>query len=180
MAGRLSLFGRGGNPAQDLYFSLVGHARQPGFYRDCGVPDTVDGRYDMIVLHAVLLFRRMRAEPEEAEFADQLFEVLVADLDRSLREMGQGDMSVGKRVRQMARGFYGRAESYDRALDGAEDLENSLRRNLFGTVEPAEEHVAAMAAYVRSAVEQLERVTAAQIRAAEPGFPPPPVPAGGH
>jgi len=180
VAARLNLFGGGTNPGQDLYFAVVEHARLPGFYRDCGVPDTVNGRFDLIVLHAALVFRRLRAEPEGTEFADQLFEVFVADLDRSLREMGQGDMGVGKLVRQMARGFYGRAESYNHALAGSDELEGVLRRNLFGTVDPSAEHVAAMAAYVQSAAERLEATTVVKIRAAGPGFPPPPTPAGGH
>ena len=162
-----------GNPAQPLYYAIVAHARQPVFYRDLGVPDTVDGRFDMIVLHAVLVFLRLRGDPVAAPLVDDLFDALFADLDRSLREMGLGDMRVGKRVRQMARGFYGRAQAYDRALAGSEPLEDALRRNLYGTVAPPEDAVAAMAAYVRAASDAVAGRSLADLGAADTGFPVP-------
>lgn len=161
------------NPAQPLYYAIVAHARQPMFYRDFGVPDTVDGRFDMIVLHAVLVFLRLRGDPAAAPLVDDLFDVMFADLDRSLREMGVGDISVGRRVRQMARGFYGRAQAYDRALNGSEQLEEALRRNLYGTVTPQDEAVAAMAVYVRNASDAVAGRSVADLAAAELGFPKP-------
>ena len=178
----MKLFGVGRNPAHDLYFAIVAHCRRPGFYRDCGVPDSVIGRFEMIVLHVGLVVRRLRTidagkseqSAEALELSDRLFEVLIADLDRSLREMGEGDISVGKRVRQMARGFYGRAEAYDRGLADA------LGRNLFGTVEVGADQVAAMAAYVRDAADRLAAAPLATFRATMPEFPPPPAVLAGH
>ena len=164
------------NPAQPLYFALVAQARQPEFYRDFGVPDTIDGRYDMIVLHAALIFRRLRGAADAGTLSDDLFEVMFADLDRSLREMGLGDVGVGKRVRQMARGFYGRATAYDRALDGEDSLDEALRRNVYGTVQPEPGDVASLAAYVRAADAVLKVRTVADLVAAEPGLPSPAAP----
>lgn len=161
-------------PAQKLYFLLVRQARKPIFYINYGVPDSLDGHFEMIVLHVVLILRRLREEPNGRAFGDHLFEVLTSDLDRSLRDMGKGDMGVGKKVREMARGFYGRAEAYDRALDGKENLEDVLIRNLFGTVSASDQQVAAMAGYVRLALEKLQGVTGEKIMKTEILFPSPP------
>lgn len=182
----MKLFGVGRNPAQDLYFAIVAHCRRPEFYRDGGVPDTVAGRFEMIVLHVGLVVRRLRTQGagrsdgsrDPFELSDQLFEVLFADLDRSLREMGQGDIGVGKRVRQMARGFYGRAEAYDQGLGPGGDLAAALGRNLFGSVAPDPDRVAAMAAYVRDAAGRLAATPVAAFDAGAPDFPPPPAAAG--
>jgi cytochrome b pre-mRNA-processing protein 3 len=106
--------------AQALYLTAVGQARRPGFYTDLGVPDTVDGRFDMIVVHVMLLIRRMRAGGEAGRRVSQeLFDYMFQDMDRSLREAGVGDLSVGKHVKKMAKAFYGRAEAYETAIDTA-------------------------------------------------------------
>jgi len=128
--------------AHDLYVSVINQARLPDFYLRFAVPDTLDGRFDLIVLHAFLVMRRLRQVTAEEggeqarEVAQALFDLMFADMDQNLRELGVGDMSVGKRIKQMARAFYGRAAAYDDALaaDGA-GLAEALRRNLYGTVE---------------------------------------------
>jgi cytochrome b pre-mRNA-processing protein 3 len=128
--------------AHDLYVTVINQARLPDFYLRFGVPDTLDGRFDLIVLHAFLIMRRLRqvkaeeGEGQAREVAQALFDLMFADMDQNLREMGVGDMSVGKRVKQMARAFYGRVAAYDDALaaEGA-GLAEALRRNLYGTVE---------------------------------------------
>ena len=128
--------------AHDLYVTVINQARLPDFYVRFAVPDTLDGRFDLIVLHAFLVMRRLRQVTAEEggeparEVAQALFDLMFADMDQNLREMGVGDMSVGKRVKQMARAFYGRVAAYDDALaaDGA-GLTEALRRNLYGTVE---------------------------------------------
>ena len=174
-AGVRRLFQRRGRPrsrARDLYFAVVARARDPALYRTFGVPDTIDGRFEMIVLHAILVFRRLRGDPAGAELSDGLFETMTDDFDRSLREMGLGDVRVGKRVRQMARGFYGRAQAYDRGLAAAEPLEEAVRRNVFGTVAPTAEQVAAMADYVRRAAAALDRAALADLLAARLELPP--------
>ncbi|MCG8490496.1 MAG: hypothetical protein MI743_02675 [Sneathiellales bacterium] len=140
--------------AQELYQAIVAQARQPVFYLEAEVPDTVDGRYEMISLHAFLLMRRFkREESEEAEGLSQaVFDYMFADMDQSLREIGVGDLSVGKRVKEMAKVFYGRIYAYERALDTEEEtLEDALERNHYGTVEEgvSKESLARLAHYIR-------------------------------
>jgi cytochrome b pre-mRNA-processing protein 3 len=122
------------NSLQAVYGAIVAAARHPRLYAEWGVPDTVDGRYDMIVLHTVLFLDRLAGEGEGAQgFAQGLTDEVFADMDRSLREMGVGDLSVGKKVRRMAEVFYGRARAYQGALrDGnAAALADALYRNAF-------------------------------------------------
>ncbi|WP_043744356.1 ubiquinol-cytochrome C chaperone family protein [Paramagnetospirillum magneticum] len=128
--------------AHDLYVSVINQARLPHFYVRFAVPDTLDGRFDLIVLHAFLVMRRLRqikgeeGAADARELAQALFDLMFADMDQNLREMGVGDMSVGKRVKQMARAFYGRVAAYDDSLDGkGGSLTEALRRNLYGTVD---------------------------------------------
>jgi cytochrome b pre-mRNA-processing protein 3 len=112
------------------YEAIVAAARHPVFYADWGVPDTLDGRFDMISLHAFLVLDRLKGT--EAAFRQGLVDELFADMDRSLREMGVGDISVGKKVRKMAEVFYGRVTAYDKALAGAAgELEAAIARNVF-------------------------------------------------
>ncbi|WP_218119119.1 ubiquinol-cytochrome C chaperone family protein [Limimonas halophila] len=144
--------------ARALYDRVVEQARAPVFYRDLGVPDTLDGRFDAIVLHATLVIRRLqRAANPLAERGQALFDTLVDDMDRSLREMGAGDLGVAPRVKRMAQGFYGRFDAYGRALDGEGDLCDALARNLYGTVAtPDPRALELMAAYVRREAERLD------------------------
>ncbi len=159
-----------------LYQRVVAQARQPGFYRDCGVPDSVDGRFELIALHAFLVLHRLKADPANTEALGQaLFDAMFQDMDQSLRELGAGDLGVGPRVKRMAQGLYGRIAAYEAGLCGpAAELEAALRRNLFGTVTPEPAQVGAMAAYLRGAVEALTRWEPANIEAAGPEFGPPP------
>lgn len=127
--------------AHDLYLAVINQARLPAFYMEYGVPDTLDGRFDLIVLHAALVMRRLRGigdgdAAEAKEVAQALFDLMFADMDQNLREIGVTDTSVGKRVKQMVRAFYGRATAYEEALNaGGAGLGEALRRNLYGTVE---------------------------------------------
>ncbi|MFL5260054.1 MAG: ubiquinol-cytochrome C chaperone family protein [Hyphomicrobiales bacterium] len=109
-------------------------ARHPRLYLEHGVPDTLDGRYEMIILHAVLVLDRLKALGEAGELlARSVSEHLFADMDRSLRELGVGDLSVGKKVRRMAEVFYGRAGAYRQAFEGKRRdlLIAALARNVF-------------------------------------------------
>ena len=172
------MIGRDRAAARNLYFEIVARARDPGLYRACGVPDTLDGRFDMIVLHTFLVFRRLRGDPSGGALTDRLFESMTDDFDRSLREMGLGDVRVGRRVRQMARGFYGRARAYDRALAGTEPMEDVLRRNAFRNAEPSDLQVAALARYVRRAADALQAASLGDLRAARVEVPAPGRPDG--
>lgn len=145
---------RRGQAASALYLALVGQARHPSFYTAHGVPDTLEGRYDMVVLHAYLLMRRLgqvsaaAVAPAKA-LSQDTFDLMFADMDQSLREMGVTDTGIGRRVRRMAEAFYGRVSAYDKAqAEGGDALARALARNLYSTVDPAPAHLAAMASYV--------------------------------
>lgn len=131
------LFGRSGEGAADpLYRAIVAQARQPVFYAALGVPDTEEGRFDMIVLHMILVIRALRARGEGGRrFAQVLFDTFFRDMDRSLREMGIGDLVVPKRIRRMGEAFYGRAGRYEPALEARDEaaLAEGLAANVFGT-----------------------------------------------
>jgi cytochrome b pre-mRNA-processing protein 3 len=145
--------------AYAAYTSIVEHARAPDFFLRLDVPDTLDGRYEMIALHMFLVLNRLKAEHEStAEYAQALFDAMFADLDRGLREMGATDMGVGKRVKEMAKGFYGRIAAYEKGLEGDDQtLGEALKRNLYGTVQPRTEAVSAIARYMRSQAKNLAR-----------------------
>ncbi|MDX2289852.1 MAG: ubiquinol-cytochrome C chaperone family protein [Hyphomicrobiaceae bacterium] len=111
--------------ATRVYDEVVTAARDPAFYRDMGVPDTFEGRYEMIVAHLVLVLERLKAEGDEtAEQARALIEHFITDMDDCMREIGVGDLTVPKKVRKAAAGLYERAEAYRAALaqDGDEAL----------------------------------------------------------
>ena len=141
--------------AHDLYVTVVGQARQPGLYLRYGVADTLDGRFDLLVAHAFLLMRRLGgiagAQAGDAKVLSQaLFDLMFADMDQNLREIGVNDVSIGKKVKQMARAFYGRVAAYDAgfAQDGAA-LAEAVARNLYRGAPPSAEAAAAFALYLR-------------------------------
>ena len=114
-----------------IYGMIVAQAREPLFYRDFGVPDTVDGRFDMLLLHLWLVLRRLQPVEGSASLAQALFDRFCADMDANLREMGVGDLTVPKRMQQFGEAFYGRAAAYDAALDaGAEPFAQALGKNV--------------------------------------------------
>jgi len=174
--------------AGPLYDGIVAQARQPALYRDLGVPDSLDGRFEAIVLHLVLVLRRLKRDfPEGLDLAEALQEVFFDDMDRSLREMGAGDLGVGKRVKRMAEGFMGRLASYEAALDrlavdGEAGLAGVLRRNVFGTLPDGQGDLVGLTAYVLAQVACLDDQPGADLRAGRVAFaaPPPGVSAGGN
>ncbi len=163
-------------PARSLYKRVVAQARQPGFYRDCGVPDSVDGRFELIALHVFLVLRRLKADTGDGgKLGQALIDVMFQDMDQSLRELGAGDMGVGARVKHMAQGLFGRIAAYEDGLSGPpEILEAALRRNLYGTVTAGPDQVRAMAAYLRAKAEALTRWNPAEAEGTGPEFGPPP------
>jgi cytochrome b pre-mRNA-processing protein 3 len=145
--------------ARQLYAHVVDQARRPEFYLHWNVPDTVDGRFDMIVLHVVLVMRRLKRDRDQAAgTAQALFDLMFADMDQNLREMGVGDIGVGKRVKAMAKSFFGRLAAYDFALNAEDDtaLCAALRRNLYRKCSPGDGDVTAMASYMRRESARLE------------------------
>jgi cytochrome b pre-mRNA-processing protein 3 len=135
--------------AERVYRDLVKQARTPSFYRDLGVPDTPEGRFEMVGLHAALVMRRLRAAgaPGSA-LAQELFDLLFADVDEGLRHIGVGDLAVGKHVKRLAGYFYARLRYLDEALDAvpAAPLAPMLRTNVYhNAVAPSERQLAALA-----------------------------------
>jgi cytochrome b pre-mRNA-processing protein 3 len=169
------------NPVQDAaklaYRRVVEQARQPGFFSDGGVPDTVDGRFELICLHAFLYLQRLKRErPGSAALAQKFFDVMFVDFDRALREMGTGDLSVSREIRHMAQSFYGRIAAYEAGLAaGDAALRPALARNLFGTAPAGEAQLAAVADYVRREAAGLDRQNTAALLAGEVAFGPAPV-----
>jgi cytochrome b pre-mRNA-processing protein 3 len=154
--------------AADLaYRSVVEHARQPVFFTDYGVPDTLDGRFELICLHAFLYLHRLKRErPRANQVSQSFFDRMFADFDRALREMGTGDLSVGKQVKGMARAFYGRIRAYEAGLAGDDSaLGAALARNVFATLIGPMPPPLPMSAYVRNSVEALRRQPAADLLA---------------
>jgi cytochrome b pre-mRNA-processing protein 3 len=105
-----------------LYASAAAQARMPAFYAAMGAPDTVEGRFELYSLHVALLLRRLKGQgPQAAETAQGLFDAYVQALDDALREMGVGDLSVGKKMRKLGEAFYGRVKNYDEAFAALPD-----------------------------------------------------------
>jgi cytochrome b pre-mRNA-processing protein 3 len=163
--------------AMCLYESIVEQARQPVFFADFGVPDTFDGRFELVALHGFLVLNRLKSQGSQAAaLAQELFDVMFTDFDRSLREMGVGDLGVGRHVKTMAQGFYGRVGAYESGLSAADPapLAEALRRNLYGTVSPAEGDIEAMAAYLRHCASFVAAQPAAGLLAGKVAFAAPP------
>jgi cytochrome b pre-mRNA-processing protein 3 len=159
-----------------LYGMIVAQARMPAFYRAYGVPDTVDGRFEMVVLHTVLVLRRLDAEPERVRQMGQgLFDHFCRDMDASLREMGIGDLGVPREMRRMGEAFYGRKAAYDAALAGSDDplLDATLARNIFGGASGPAQGERKIAAYMRAAVRDLAAQDGQALARGEVGFPDP-------
>lgn len=158
-----------------IYSQIVAQARQPAFYQIAAVPDTIEGRYDLLVLHAVLLFRRLQTEGNEAgAFGQRVFDIFFEDMDGNLRELGVGDPRVPKKVRTMAEMFYGRAAAYSEPLDlgDFDGLTAALNRIFF----PEGGNLAAsrqLATYVVAAAGALGQQTGEEILAGTLTWPDP-------
>jgi cytochrome b pre-mRNA-processing protein 3 len=121
--------------AERLYAAAAAQARAPALYAHMGAPDTVEGRFELLTLHVILLIDRLKAGSGEAASVRQvLFDVYVSNLDAALREMGVGDLAVGKRMRKLGEAFYGRAQACEAAFKALPDrapLEAALARTVF-------------------------------------------------
>lgn len=147
--------------AKKLYEVAVNKGREPVFYQDYNVPDSVDGRFEMICLHTLLFIRRLNALDKKKE-AQALFDVMFVIMDKSIREIGVGDLSVPKHMKRMMKGFKGRAFNYADALDANDvhALKGAVVRNVFGTVEEPEPlDIEAIADYIVSADKALSTVS---------------------
>ena len=122
-----------------MYDAVTRQARQPALYTDLGAPDTVEGRFELYTLHLVLLLHRLKGQGGLAgEAAQALFDTYVSSLDDAMREMGVGDLSMGKKMRKLGEAIYGRVKNYDAALaEGADPaaLEALVARTVYAGVD---------------------------------------------
>jgi cytochrome b pre-mRNA-processing protein 3 len=158
-----------------LYGAAVAAAREPIFYTRLGVPDTLDGRFDLVGLHVGLLIRHLRRKPAPGPaLAQAVFDAMFNDMDVNLREMGVGDLSVGKRVRAMWEAFHGRASAYEAALDDPDPalLETALARNVWRGAGPPEvaQGAVALAVIARAQDAALAAWPLDQMAAGQAGF----------
>jgi cytochrome b pre-mRNA-processing protein 3 len=152
-----------------LYARAVAQARTPALYVDLSVPDTPEGRFEAYSLHVYLLLERLKGHGEQAaETAQALFDTYVSDLDHALRELGVGDLSVGKKIRKLGEAFYGRVRSFEAALAAlpeTAELEAVLARTVYAS--GGAESAPGLAAYVMRqrealAAQPLERLFAGE------------------
>jgi cytochrome b pre-mRNA-processing protein 3 len=171
------LFRRPNRSIATLYGAIVAQARDARFYEAYGVPDTVLGRFDLIILHLALVLRRLREG--NAALAQGVFDEFCRDMDHNLREMGIGDQGVPVHMRRVGEAFYGRAQAYEAALGapGEGALAEALARNVYA--EAVEPDVAALrlAAYVRQAAAALDSQLLDELARGVVRFPEPSVPA---
>ncbi|GGI25176.1 ubiquinol-cytochrome C chaperone family protein [Bradyrhizobium guangdongense] len=139
-----------------IYGMIVTQAREPIFYRELGVPDTVNGRFDLLLLHLWLLLRRLRTVQGGAGLSQALFDRFCEDMDDNLREMGVGDQTVPKRMRAFGEAFYGRVQAYDQAIDkGTEALAQAICKNILNGA--GMDHAQRLAVYAEAANADLDR-----------------------
>jgi cytochrome b pre-mRNA-processing protein 3 len=140
---------------ETIYGMIVTQAREPRFYRDLGVPDTVNGRFDLLLLHLWIVLRHLRALPGGTGLSQALFDHFCLDMDANLREMGIGDLAVPKKMQAFGEAFYGRSAAYDLALtDNTEALAQAIDRNILDGA--AIDHARQLAAYVQGAIGSLD------------------------
>lgn len=159
-----------------LYGAIVAQARAPAFYRDHGVPDTVGGRLEMVLIHTFLLFRRTLNGTEAMHRIGQgVFDRFCDDMDANLREMGVGDLAVPKHMRRIGEAFYGRSRVYEAALaaDDNQALAEALLRNVFAGLPQPPERVQRLAAYIKAADGQLAQLEDTNLAHARTSFPDP-------
>ncbi|MBH87981.1 MAG: hypothetical protein CMJ12_02350 [Pelagibacterales bacterium] len=135
---------------EKFYNNIVILARNKNLYIEGGVPDTLDGRFELIILHCHLFVKRLlEASSQEKQFAQEIIDYMFKDFDRSLREIGVGDLSVGKKIKFMVSSYYGRANTYQNALiKGGKTLDDALKKNLYGTNTPNEIEIKYIKIYI--------------------------------
>lgn len=155
--------------AQELYAAAVRQARREVFFTNYGVPDSVDGRFDLLVLHLYMIFFSLRPHDHYKDISQCMFDIFFKDLDKSLRESGVGDVSVPKHMKRMMEAFNGRMHAYQGSAEYENEnpavpiapghpLFDSLRRNLYGTLDKAPETmIASMVKYMRINMVHLEK-----------------------
>jgi cytochrome b pre-mRNA-processing protein 3 len=157
---------------ETIYGMIVTQAREPSFYRDLGAPDTVNGRFDLLVLHLWMILRRLKSIEGGTDLSQALFDRFCDDIDANLREMGVGDLTVPKRMQAFGEAFYGRAAAYDLALAaGAEPLAQALCKNILNGEQI--EKARRLSLYAEAAIAALAGLDDATLQGASWNFPPP-------
>jgi cytochrome b pre-mRNA-processing protein 3 len=177
----MMLFSRGKRrereAAERLYAACVRAARQPGLYRDYRVPDTLQGRFEMMALHLFALLHRLMHQPgDDPALARLISERFVADMDAAFREMGVGDISVPKRMKTLYSSFAGRVSAYEEALKGGESaIVAAVARNVFPDG-LQDRRAVSLAQHLASTVEAIRAADLADLRRGEAPFPMPLMP----
>ncbi|WP_119165506.1 ubiquinol-cytochrome C chaperone family protein [Algihabitans albus] len=169
---------RGDEAARALYDTIVIQARQPGFYTDMAIPDSVDGRFELLALHSFLVFHRLKQDRSATEdLSQRLFDIMAFHLDQSVRNSGAGDHGSATRLKAMGEALMGRYRAYEQALAAREpsDLEAALTRNLYGSGDqPSPLQIQGMAAYLRREKRDLSDQAIAELLVGRIVFGPPP------
>ena len=155
-----------------IYGMIVTQAREPLFYRDLAVPDTVNGRFDLLLMHLWLVLRQLKSVAASKDLSQALFDHFCNDMDDNLRELGVSDLKVPKRMQAFGEAFYGRTAAYDMALtEGREAFAQALCKNVLNgeNIEQARQ----LAAYAETVMAALDRQDAAALMGGTFTFPAP-------
>lgn len=158
-----------------LYGAIMAQSRLPSFYLDYAVSDTPEGRFELLVLHVHLVFRRLAADEAGRKAGQRLFDYFIADMDAALRELGIGDMKVGKKMRGVGEAYYGRAHAYDSGLNnnGETALAAALQRNVYAGEESRTVEARHLAHYVIDVASALSAQETSAIADGSIKFPDP-------
>jgi cytochrome b pre-mRNA-processing protein 3 len=156
-----------------IYGMIVAQAREPWFYRELGTPDTVNGRFDMLLLHLWLVMRQLKQiGGSELQLSQGLVDRFCSDMDDNLRELGTSDLKVPKKMQEFGRAFYGRAAAYDRSLaEGRQALALALDKNIYNGMALAQARQ--LAVYVEAAIATLAPLDATTVANGSWRFPAP-------
>jgi cytochrome b pre-mRNA-processing protein 3 len=157
---------------ESIYGMIVAQAREPLFYQALGVPDTVNGRFDMVILHLWMVLRQLKRLGDGLGLAQALFDHFCSDMDHNLRELGTGDLAVPRRMQEFGEAFYGRSTAYDMALAAGEGpLAQALCKNIYNGQQSAQAQ--RLAVYVEQALAGLAETDEAALSGASWQFPSP-------
>ncbi len=174
IAGLFRRAGRRRETIRILHGRILAASRRPGLYTALGVPDTVEGRFEALSLHVILVLRRLGPlPPPAADVAQDLVDSVFMQLDSELRELGIGDMGVPKRIKRLGASFYARAGAYGAALDAGDrgELAAVLARNVLDRDDP--EAAGPLAAHVEAMAAALSGQDLDGLLGAGPHFPEP-------
>jgi cytochrome b pre-mRNA-processing protein 3 len=162
----LSPWRRKGAEAEKLYGAIVAQARLPFFYRDLGIPDTLEGRFGLLSLHLFAVLHRLRAgDAEASSLAQELTDRFTEDMETVLREVGVGDLSIPKKVRGLAAASAALLQGYEKAFAAA------IARALPLEGEAAETAARRLVSYLKEVVRHLESQPVAALATGEINFP---------